>query len=341
MWAHMRKFYRYLGKRVIWYLITFVVAIILNFYLPRLIPGNPVDALMARITQGGVTNADAMAKVYEAYVRDFGMDKPLITQFFVFVGNLFKGEMGISFYQYPRPVMDIIKNALGWTLTIQIPGIVVGWILGNILGAVAAYRRGAFDNIVYPVSLFINAMPFYVMGVLLIFFFAIQLEWFPTGGAYGRSLFPGLNMQYISSVLHHFWLPFSSIVLVAIGGQAIGMRSMAIYELSTDYVQYSKLMGVKDKKIVRYVFRNAVLPQITGLIMSLGTMMAGAMIVEIVFGYPGVGHVLYAAIRNNDYPVISGCTLIITATVLVANLILEIVLGLIDPRIRAQQLEGG
>lgn len=337
----MEKFYQYLGKRLFWYLLTFVVALMLNFFLPRAIPGNPVDALAARMMQVGITNADAMAKVYENFTKEFGMDKPLATQFLIFVGNLFNGNLGRSFSQYPRTVTSVLKNAMGWTLAIQIPGIICGWILGNILGAVAAYKRGVFDGIIFPVSLFINSMPFYVMAILLVYFFSIMLGWFPTGGGYGTNLFPSFRWEFIASLLHHYWLPFSSIVLVAIGGQAIGMRSMAIYELNTDYVQYSKLMGIKDNKIVGYVFRNAMLPQITGLIMSLGTMMSGAMIVEIVFGYPGVGHVLFAAIRNNDYPVISGCTLVITITVLIANLALEIVLGLMDPRIRAQQLEGG
>lgn len=174
----------------------------------------------------------------------------------------------------------------------------------------------------------------------IILFFGVNLRWFPIGGGYSRTLLPSLSWTFIVDVLHSlFFLPFISLVLVTIGGQAIGMREMSIYELNTDYVTYCKMLGMKDKKIQKYVFKNAVLPQITGLAISLGSMVGGALVTEIVFGYPGLGTWLFNGIRQLDYPLIQGSTLIIALMVLLANFIMDMVYGLIDPRIKAAQME--
>jgi len=165
------------------------------------------------------------------------------------------------------------------------------------------------------------------------------LKWFPTSGGYGFDLIPNLSWQFVKSVISHYQLPFWSIVLVAIGGQAIGMRSMSIYELNADYVKYARFMGIKDGTIIKYVFRNAMLPQITGLALSIGTMVGGALIAEIIFSYPGLGYTLLNGVMGQDYPLISASTLIITIMVLIANFLIEIVYGLIDPRIKAAQAE--
>ena len=215
----------------------------------------------------------------------------------------------------------------------------MGWILGNLLGAIAAYRKGVFDKIIVPMSLFVSSMPPFILSILLLTGLAVKLRLFPMSGGYGFDLFPGWNWNFVWSVFIHYQLPFWSIVLVAIGGQAIGMREMSIYELNADYVLYAKLLGIRDSKVVRYVFRNAMLPQITGLASSLGAMIAGALITEIVFSYPGIGTSMFTAIRTLDFPLVSGCTLLITLGVLIANFALEIIYGLIDPRIKAAQLE--
>ena len=179
------------------------------------------------------------------------------------------------------------------------------------------------------------------MAVILLAIFAVDLKWFPTSGGYGYDLIPNLSWQFVKSVFGHYQLPFWSIVLVAIGGQAIGMRSMSLYELNADYVLYAKLLGIRDKKVTRYVFRNAMLPQVSGLALSLGAMVTGSTLIEIVFGYPGIGLQLMQAIRNIDYPLISGCTLIISVTMLMANFLIDVIYGLIDPRVRSAQVEEG
>ncbi|NBJ92755.1 ABC transporter permease [bacterium 1xD42-62] len=332
----MKGYKKYYGQKIIWYLITLFFAIVLNFVLPRLMPGDPVAGIASGAVSG-MTDATAIQKVYEEYAEKFGVNKPMIVQFGMWAGNALKGDFGVSFSQYPRTVGNIISSSIGWTLALQLPAIIVGWLLGNILGAVAAYIKGAFDKVLLPVFMFISNVPAFGMAIILLTVFGINLKWFPTSGAYGFELIPNFSWEFISSVISHYQMPFWSIVLITIGGQAIGMRSMSIYELNADYVKYSRFLGIKDRKIVGYVFRNAMLPQITGLAMSLGTMMGGALVAEIIFSYPGIGTAMMTAVRGQDYPLLSACTLIITIMVLLANLLVEILYGVIDPRVKAAQ----
>lgn len=334
----MNPYLRFITKKLGWYVLTLFIALSLNFFLPRMVPGNPVDAVASSLTQG-MTDQNSIKKVYETFEKEFGVDKPVWEQFILYVGKVFQGDLGTSFGQYPKKVTTILSNAVPWTLALQFPAILTGWILGNLLGAVAAYRKGLFDKIVMPISLGISAFPFFAFAMIVLYFFASMLHWFPIGGGYAFDVLPGWNWGFISSLLYYYTLPFLTIVIVTIGGQAIGMRSMAIYELNADYVLYSKLLGIQDKKVVNYVFRNAMLPQITGLALSMGTMVGGALIAEIVFNYPGIGSQLFSSIRQLDFPMISGCTLIITITVLVANFTIEILYGFLDPRIKMAQLE--
>ena len=270
----------------------------------------------------------------------FGLDKPLWQQFFIYVANIFKGNLGISFVQYPRTVTDIIMSSIHWTLMLQIPAIITGWFIGNALGALAAYRKGIFDKVFFPFFLYLGAIPAFGFAYINVYFFAVKLNLFPGSLGYAFDMIPNwTNPAFILSVLNHYRLPFLTMVMATIGGQALGMREMSIYELNADYVKYSRLMGIKDSKISWYVFRNAMLPQITGLALSLGSIMGGNLIAEIVFSYPGIGTTIFAAIRNQDFPLISGCTLIITIMVLAANYIVDIICGFIDPRVRMTQQE--
>ena len=337
--GHSLKGYKkYFLNKILWLLVTIVFAFILNFMLPRLMPGDPVAAITARIAQG-MSNSTGMKEVYQQYADQFGTNKSIPEQFLLYVKNMFQGNFGTSFSQFPRPVSDIIKSSLLWTVCLQFPAIIVGWILGNMLGALAAYVKKGFDKVLMPVSIFVSNIPAFGMAVIMLVIFAVNLKWFPTSGGYGYDLIPNASWNFVWSVIVHYQLPFWSIVLTAIGGQAIGMRSMSIYELNADYVKYSRFMGIKDRKIVGYVFRNAMLPQVTGLALSIGTMVVGALVAEIIFSYPGLGTTLLNAIMGQDYPLISAVTLIITMMVLFANFLIEIIYGLIDPRIKAAQSE--
>lgn len=332
----MKGYRRYFLNKLGWFLITFVCAFILNFTLPRLMPGDPVAGIMSRLAQG-MTNTSGVQKMYEQYTELFGTNKPMIVQFFIYVKNVLHGNFGFSFSQYPRPVSDILASAIWWTVALQLPAIIVGWILGNALGALAAYMKGGFDKIILPVSIFVSNLPAFGTAIILMVIFGITLKWFPTSGGYGFDMIPSFTWGFVWSVFVHYQLPFWSIVLIAIGGQAIGMRSMAIYELNADYVKYARFMGIKDRKIVGYVFRNAMLPQITGLALAVGTMVGGALFAEIIFSYPGLGFTILNASTGQDYPLISASALIITLMVLIANFLIEILYGFIDPRIKAAQ----
>jgi peptide/nickel transport system permease protein len=332
----VKGYRRYFFNKLGWFAITFVFAFLLNFMLPRMMPGDPVAAIVARQAQG-MSNSTGVQAIYEQYTELFGTNKPLYEQFFIYVGNVLKGDFGFSFSQYPRRVTDVIGSAIGWTLILQIPAIIVGWILGNMLGALAAYRKGGFDKVLMPTSLFLSSFPPFGMAIILLVVFAVNLRWFPTSGGYGFDLIPSMTPNFLRSMFIHYQLPFWSIVIILIGGQAIGMRSMAIYELNADYVKFSRFMGIKDDKIVGYVFRNAMLPQVTGLALALGTVVGGALVAEIIFSYPGLGTTLLTAVTGQDYPLISAATLIITFMVLTATFVLEILYGVIDPRIKATQ----
>jgi peptide/nickel transport system permease protein len=330
---------RYFLRRSGWYLLTFFVAVLLNFMLPRLGPTNPIDTIMTRLSSPGMDSQEYL-RMYDSYVREFNLDKPMIVQFVTYLGKVLQGDLGVSFTKHPLKVNTIIANALPWTLALQIPALLLGWLVGNALGALAAYKRGVFDKGLYPVALFLSSIPYFCFGIVLVFVFGIVLQWFPAMGAYGQALLPSFSWQFIQSVLAHYTLPFMSLFLILVGGQAIGMRSMSIYELGTDYVKYAKMLGIRESRIVMYVFRNAMLPQLTGLALSLGVMVGGALITEIVFSYPGLGMAMLTAIRESDYPVIQGCTLLITVCVLVANFAVDILVGILDPRIKASQEAG-
>jgi peptide/nickel transport system permease protein len=330
-------FARYLGKRALWYLVVLFVALLLNFLLPRLVPGNPVDAIIGNMTRGGGASGEAARETYETYMREFGLDLPMWQQFLVYVGNLFQGDLGTSFGQYPASVNSLIGAALPWSLVLQIPAILIGWIVGNAIGAIAAFKGGWFDRGAFLSSLFLTSIPYYCLAILLLYIFGVQLGLLPVGGAYSFGLSPEFSAAFFGDAITYFWLPFWSLVLIFIGGQAVGMRSMAIYELGADYVNYGRGLGLKDSTITRYGFRNAMLPQITGLALSIGGMIGGALVTELVFSYPGVGTLLFSAIGQNDYPVIQAIALLITIAVLAANFAVDIVNGLIDPRIRAAQ----
>ncbi|HTP08996.1 MAG TPA: ABC transporter permease [Anaerolineae bacterium] len=332
----MKGYRRYFLNKMGWFAITFVFAFLLNFTLPRLMPGDPVAGIVARQAQGA-SNATGVQAIYQQYTELFGTNKPIIEQFFIYVKNVLHGDFGFSFSQYPRTVAEVLSASLGWTLLLQLPAILVGWILGNLLGALAAYRRGAFDKALMPTTLFLSSFPPFGMAVILLVIFAVDLKWFPASGGYGFDMIPSFSPDFIQSAFIHYQLPFWTIVLIAIGGQAIGMRSMSIYELNADYVKFSRFMGIKDRRISAYVFRNAMLPQITGLAIAIGTMVGGALVAEIIFSYPGLGTTLFTAITGQDYPLISATTLIITLMVLIANFSLEILYGIIDPRIKATQ----
>jgi peptide/nickel transport system permease protein len=344
---------RRIARRAAWYLLTFAVAVTFNFFLPRLGGANPVDKMMAKA--GAHLDSASAKEKEEAYLREFGLAEvdaagqvmhdakgqpvraPLSKQFAKYVWKTFHGDLGTSFLQYPKPVREIIAGALPWTLGIQLPTIVIGWIVGNLLGALAAYKRGVFDNVFYRIALLMTAIPSFCFAIVLVYFLGVRLEWFPAVGGYDEGIQLGWSWEFVGSAAYYYVLPFTSVFLLVVGGQAIGMRSMSIYELGADYIKYAKLLGITENRILLYMFRNAMLPQLTGLALAIGGMVSGALITEIIFSYPGLGYTILTAIQTNDYPVITGCTLLITVCVLVANFSVDLLIGWLDPRVRSAE----
>ncbi len=320
---------RYFFRKILIYLITFFLAVTIDWMIPRFMPGDPITNMLSRAS----VNSTAASVMYDYYNHVFGLDLPLTTQYFNFWGSLFQGNLGISSYRFPTPVMDIIWSAVPYDLALLLPSILLSWWAGNKFGAYAA-RSKWLDNTISPLSYILTATPYMWLGILLAWFFGIILGIFPIAGAYSFSLMPTWSWNFVWDVIKHWFLPFASLFLVSFGGWAIGMRNMIIYELESDYSRYLTALGAPKKLIRNYAFNNAILPQITGLALQLGTVVAGALVTEVVFSYPGIGYQLLAAIQNQDYFLIQGCFLFIIIGVLLANFLIDIIYVFVDPRTR-------
>jgi peptide/nickel transport system permease protein len=323
---------RYFGRKLLIYGLTFFLAVTIDWMIPRFMPGDPIANVMARI--GAVVNPTAAEVMANYYRHVFGLDLPVLQQYTNFWTSLFRGDLGISVYLFPTPVTTILMRAVPYDLFLLIPGILLSWYAGNKFGAYAA-RSKWLDNTISPIGYILTATPYMWLGILLAWFFGIVLDIFPIAGAYSFAMRPNLSWAFIGDVLKHWFLPFASLFLVGFGGQAIGMRNMIIYELEADYSHYLEALGAPRRLIRQYAFRNAILPQVTGLALSLGVVVAGALVTEVVFSYPGIGYLLLAAIQNQDYFLIQGCFLFIIIGVLFANFIIDIAYVIIDPRTRA------
>jgi peptide/nickel transport system permease protein len=320
---------RYFSRKLLIYILTFFLAVTIDWLIPRFMPGDPVQNMLSRAS----TRAEAREVMYGYYTQAFGLDVPIWQQYLNFWNALFHGDLGTSVYMFPSPVTKVLTRAVPYDLFLLVPSILLSWYAGNKFGAFAA-RSKWLDNTVSPLGYVLTATPYMWLGILLAWFFGIVLGKFPIAGAYSFDMVPHLSWAFTWDVLKHWFLPFASLFLVGFGGQAIGMRNMIIYELEADYSHYLEALGAPRKLIRKYAFRNAVLPQITGLALSLGVIVAGALVTEVVFSYPGIGYLLLAAIQNQDYFLIQGCFLFIIIGVLLANFIIDIVYVIIDPRTR-------
>jgi peptide/nickel transport system permease protein len=320
---------RYLARKVLIYLLTFWVAVTIDWAIPRFMPGDPVERLLSRM-QAQPSSEHALSGYY---TKAFGLDVPVWKQYLNFWVALFHGDLGVSIANFPTSVWELIWGALPYTLALLVPAILLSFWAGNKVGAMAA-RRKVLDNSVLPVSYVLTATPQMWLGIVLIWVFASMFAIFPVSGAYGLGLQPAWSLEFAGSFLHHWILPFLALFLVAFGGWAIGMRNMIIYELESDYSTYLAALGAPQKLVRKYAYRNALLPQITGLALALGAVVSGALVVEIVFSYPGLGSLTLNAIQNRDYFLIQGIFLFLIVGVLIANFIVDLAYVVIDPRTR-------
>ncbi|MGA3056445.1 MAG: ABC transporter permease [Candidatus Limnocylindrales bacterium] len=327
---------RYFGRKLLTYSITFFVAATIDWLIPRFMPGDPVASLVAR-TNG--ISPEAAQALSDYYYNLFGLNQPLPAQYLNFWGSLLHGNLGLSVYGHGTPVTDMIMRAVPYTLALLVPAILLSWWAGNSFGALAARRRW-LDSTVLPLGYILTATPYMWLAIVLSFVLGYTLRWFPFSGGYGFNLEPSLTWLYFTDLVAHWVLPFLSLFLVGFGGWAIGMRNMIIYELESDYSRYLEVLGAPQSLVRKYAFRNAMLPQITGLALSLGVIVAGALVTEIVFSYPGVGSLVFEAIKSEDYFLLQGIFLFIIAGVLIANFLVDIAYVIVDPRTRVA-MRGG
>ncbi|MGH3585934.1 MAG: ABC transporter permease [Pseudonocardia sp.] len=328
----MNYFLRKLG----FYAVALWAALTLNFAIPRLLPGDPVDILLAKLQQRGGT---VTPETREAYALLLGGDSsdPLWTQYIDYIKNLLHGDLGVSVSYYPAQVTDVISASIPWTIVLVGLATVIAAVLGVALGAFVGWRPGTWLDSLVPATTLLAAVPYFWLALLLTYLLARVLGWFPMQGGYDVVLDPGWNAEFIASAIQYGFLPALTIVLASIGGWLMGMRNMMVSTLSEDYVLTAEAKGLTPGKILRsYASRNAVLPSIAGFAISLGFVVSGSVITEQVFSYPGIGGRLLGAVTNNDYALMQGVFLFITLAVLGANLVVDLLYGVIDPRTRAR-----
>lgn len=326
---------RYFSRKLLIYLFTFIVAVTIDWMIPRFMPGNPVDLLISRAGLRG----NAVSQMYTYYMEAFGLDMPIWKQYLNFWVALFHGDLGTSIFLFPTPVAKVISNALPYDIALLIPSILGSWFAGNKFGAYAA-RSKRLDNTLLPIGYILTATPYMWLGILIAWFFGIILQIFPIAGGYSFSMRPNLSFSFIWSLLLHWFLPCLSLFIVQFGGWAIGMRNLIIYELEADYSHFLEALGAPKSLIRKYAFNNAMLPQLSGLALQLGVIVTGALATEVVFSYPGIGYLILQAIHNEDYFLLQGCFLYVVIGVLLANFIIDIVYVMVDPRTRTG-MQGG
>lgn len=320
----------YLIRKLGIYFATFVVAVSVNWAIPRLMPGDPVDRMIARAS---VAHPEAIGPMRDYYEGIFGLDLPAWQQYLNYWAELLQGNLGVSVWLFPAQVSDTLWQAVPYTLSLMLPAILLSWLIGNKVGALTA-RRKWLDNTLLPVGYLLSATPYMWVAILLVWVLGINLDWFPVAGGYDFSLRPTWTLAFMLNLVTHWFLPFLSLFIVALGGWAIGMRNVIIYELEADYANYLEALGAPHRLVRRYAYRNALLPQITGLALQLGTVLGGALVTEVVFAYPGLGYLILQAIQNQDFFLLQGALLFVVIGVLVANFIIDLAYVVVDPRTR-------
>jgi len=320
-------------RRIGFYILTAIVAVTVDFMIPRVIPGNPVSAVLAKSAGANITPA-----TIRALDLQFGSHttEGLSGQYAHFWSGIFHGNLGVSTSNGMAPVTSVIRAALPWTLGLVGTATVLSFVLGTLIGALVAWRRGTWLDNLLPATTFFQAAPYFFLAFLAIDLFAIKLGWFPAERAANIDDFPALNWTYISDVLDHAILPALTIVVASAAGWIIGMRNVMITTMDEDYVLIAQAKGLPKHRVIWYAARNAILPSISSFSLAIGFVVSGALLTEIVFSYPGLGYLLLNAVQEADYALLQGIFLVITMAVLLANLVADFVYVFLDPRTRQE-----
>jgi peptide/nickel transport system permease protein len=324
---------KYFLRRIAFYVLTLWAAITLNFFIPRLAPGDPVQSLIA--SRQGEISSQATDSLYAL----FGLKKgeSLWHQYLDYWGQIVHGNLGLSFTWFPTPVSHIIGQALPWTVLLVGITTVISFLVGTGLGVLAGWRRGSWADGLLPVTTFFSSVPYFWLGILAIYLLAGPGSFFPSAGGFDANLVPAWDQYFIPSAIRHSLLPALTILISSVSGWILSMRNMMITVSSEDYITVAHAKGLSGRRVaMSYAARNALLPSVSGFALSLGFIVGGTLLVEIVFSYPGLGFTLLEGLGKKDYPLMQGIFLIITIAVLIANLLADVVYLLLDPRTRKE-----
>ena len=331
----MSGYLSHLVERFVIFVVTIVLSVTVVFFVPRMVPGDPLGALSLKLAQVG-GNLGGKALIDE-YTRRFGLDKSPGEQYVAYLRQLAQGDLGYSISVFPTTVGELLAQAIPWTVGLLLTTTIISWALGSVIGGVVGWTGGRSPVLqaLVPVALVLYTIPYYILAIVLVFLLAFLWPVFPISGAYTVGLRPSLSPAFVLDVLRHAALPALSIVLVSLGWWFLSMRSLIVSLKGEDYITWAEAKGLPPRRIFwAYAFRNALLPQATGLALSLGHIVGGALVTETIFGYPGLGYLIFNSIKSLDFPVIQGSILLIIVSVAVANLVMDLVYPLIDPRIR-------
>lgn len=326
----------YIVKRLGIFFLIVTTAVTINFFLPRISPTNPIQSRMNQLAAQGGVYENQIQELIKIYNAKFGLDKPLWEQYLSYWRDLFRLDLGFSMAFYPQSALEMIARSAPWTIGLLIVSTLIAFALGTLLGALMAWpRTSKIALALSPLFMTLSAIPYYLLGMLFVYIVAMRWRLLPVGGAYTSGVNLSMSWPMILDIGRHAILPAASIVLAGIGSWGLGMRAMMTTVLGEDYLQMAEAKGLKPQTIFTdYAVRNALLPQVTSLAISLAHVMSGAVLVEVIFGYPGIGNLLFRAIAGNDYFVIQGIALFVILSIGVVLLALDLIYPLIDPRIR-------
>lgn len=333
----MRFVRRYLIPRLLQYVLVTWLGITVVFIIPRLLPSDPIESMIATLqAQGSLRDPEAIKQMVDTLRDMYGLEKSLPEQYISFWKRLFAGDFGPSYFSFPTPVISLIGRSFPWTVGLLFTTTVLSWIIGNITGGLSGYFQGnRWLKILDWLVMFLRPIPYYVLGLTLVLLFAYMFPLFPFEGGYTIGMKIAFTWSFIKDILNHAFLPALSLSLLGVAVNHQTMRLIIQGVKEEDYIRYARIAAVKERTIFsRYAMKNALLPQITGLTLSLGQIFGGALITEIVFSYPGLGFLLYRAIVNSDYNLIMGITAISIIAITTLILLVDLLYPLFDPRIR-------
>ena len=325
---------RWFARRLVFYVFALWVALTINFLLPRLMPGSPLDGILQHLTPSQLSANPGIVQTYEALLG--GGDKSIWEDYVTYLSRIVHFDFGVSTSHYPAPVSEVVGQTLPYSIFLVGVAFALSFVLGTAIGMFAAWRRGGLvDGVFVPTFMALSAFPAFFTALLALYFLGLKLDWFPIQHAYDTSLSPGFNWEFLSSAFRHAQLPILVILAAFTGGWMLNMRTVMINTIGEDYVTLAHAKGLRDRRVMtRYAGRNAILPPLNGFAALFGSAVGGLVFVEYIFSYPGAGLTLQNAVLGNDYALAQALLVVLSVTVIAANLIMDVFNLILDPRLR-------